>query len=173
MALSTRRHEFALQTDGKIRQALEVVGDSLDEVEATLDAAPGAYQPLDADLTALAALTAPATKLSRLEILADNEETASFTFALTDAQSAMTRANHATVAITATVPLNATVAFPIGSVIHLCQWGAAAVTIAATEGVTINQPASKTLVVAEQYGVVRLWKQATNTWLLSGDLTDA
>jgi hypothetical protein len=136
-------------------------------------AANAAFQPLDADLTALAALTSPATKLTRLEALSDVQETASFTFALGDELSAMVRANHASTPITATVPPNSSVAFPVGSLIHLCQWGAAAVTVAAGSGVTINKAASKTLGIAEQYGVVSLWKQATNVWLLFGHLADA
>ena len=105
-------------------------------------------------------------------ILADDEETASFTFDLTHIAK-MVRANHATVAITATVPANATTAFPIGTTLNITQWGAIGVTIAAAGGVTINKAASKTLVLAEQYGVATLWKQGTDTWLLFGALTDA
>lgn len=104
--------------------------------------------------------------------LEDDEETASFTFALVHGQQEMVRCNHATVAITATVPANATVAFPVGSVLTLNQWGAAAVTVAAAGGVTINKPSDKTLVLRGQYSVVSLWKQATDTWLAFGDLTD-
>lgn len=105
--------------------------------------------------------------------LADDEETASFTFALTHGQQKMVRCNHATVAITATVPANATVAFPVGTVLTLNRWGAAGVTVAAAGGVTINKPSDKTLVLRGQYSVVSLWKQATDTWLAFGDLTDA
>lgn len=105
------------------------------------------------------------------DVLADNEKTASFTFALTDVEK-MTRANHATVAITATVPPNSTVAFPLGSVLNVVQWGAAAVTIAQGAGVTINKPVTKTFVLAERYSTVTLWKQATDVWLLFGNLTD-
>lgn len=105
-------------------------------------------------------------------VLADDIETASFTFALTHAQK-MTRCDHATAAITATVPANSVVSFALGTVLNVVQWGAAAVTIAAAGGVTINKSASKTLVIAARYGVVSLWKQTTDTWLLFGDLTAA
>jgi hypothetical protein len=105
-------------------------------------------------------------------VLADQQQTASFTFALTHAQK-MTRCNHATVAITATVPTNATVAFPLGTTLSVVRWGAAAVTVAAAGGVTINKAASKTFALNEQYAVAQLWKQATDTWLLFGSLTDA
>ena len=104
-------------------------------------------------------------------VLTDDDETASFTFALPHAQK-MVRCNHATVAITATVPANASVAFPLGTVLNVVQWGAAAVTIAAGGGVTVNKAASKTFVLAERYAVGSLWKQATDTWVLFGHLTD-
>jgi hypothetical protein len=104
-------------------------------------------------------------------LMVDVEKTASFTFALTDAQK-MARCNHATVPITATVPTNASVAFALGTVLNVVQWGAAAVTIAAAGGVTVNKAASKTMVLAERYGTVSLWKQATDTWLLFGGLTE-
>jgi hypothetical protein len=58
-------------------------------------------------------------------------------------------------------------------VITLEQRGAAAVTIAAGGGVTVNKPASKTLVLAEQHSQATLRKTATDTWVLGGDLTAA
>jgi hypothetical protein len=117
--------------------------------------------------------TVEGTLIAHSQPLVDDEEVASFSFALSHSQQKMVRANHATVAITATVPANATTAFPLGTVINIHQGGAAAVTIAAAGGVTIQKPASKTLVIAEQFGVVSLWKQGTDLWLAFGHLTDA
>jgi hypothetical protein len=73
-------------------------------------------------------------------------------------------------AVTVTVPLNASVAFPIGSTIDLEQTGAGQVAVAAEAGVTINKPAGHTAATASQFAVVRLRKVALNTWTLFGEL---
>ena len=73
-------------------------------------------------------------------------------------------------AVSVTVPLNASVAFPIGSTIDLEQTGAGQVAVAAEAGVTINKPAGYTAATASQFAVVRLRKVALNTWTLFGEL---
>lgn len=98
-----------------------------------------------------------------------SSQTANFTLALTDAGS-LIRANHATVAITATIPLNATVAFPVGTVVEIEQSGVVAVTVAGAFGVTVNVAATKTLVSAVRYGVIKLIKVSADGWTVVGDL---
>lgn len=95
------------------------------------------------------------------------EQTASFTFALTDADD-MVKANSAST-ITATVPTNASVAFPIKTVINIVRFGTGAVNIAAANGVTILSSDSA-LGLRVRYSVASLIKVDTNTWILSGDL---
>jgi hypothetical protein len=65
-------------------------------------------------------------------------------------------------AITATVPANATVAFPVGTQIDVSQLGAGTVTITPAGGVTVNT-SSGSLVMA-QYSGATLVKVATDTW---------
>ena len=66
------------------------------------------------------------------------------------------------------MPLNASVAFPIGTQITLIQTGAGQVTITPASGVTINAtPGLKTRV---QWSAATLIKRATNTWVAIGDL---
>jgi hypothetical protein len=69
-----------------------------------------------------------------------------------------------------TVPTNASVAFPIGTVITVLQAGTGQVTITpATVDVVINStPGLKT---RAQWSVVTLIKRGTNTWLATGDLS--
>jgi hypothetical protein len=50
------------------------------------------------------------------------------------------------------------------------QRGAAAVSIAAGGGVTINKPSTKTATLAEQHAQAALRKTATDTWVLGGEL---
>jgi len=72
-------------------------------------------------------------------------------------------------AVTLTVPLNSTVAFPIGTQITILQTGAGQVTIQPTSGVTINaNPGYK---LRAQWTAGTLIKRAANTWVLLGDLS--
>lgn len=74
-----------------------------------------------------------------------------------------------TVATTLTVPLNSSVAYPIGSQITILQTGAGQVTITPTGGVTIN--GTPGLKLRTQWSSATLIKRATDTWVLVGDLT--
>lgn len=86
---------------------------------------------------------------------------ANFTLELADI-SRLVLASHAsaTAFVTATVPLNATLAFPIGSWIDICAAGAGFVKIVGAGGVTINGFPY----VYPNYGVSRLLKVGVNTW---------
>jgi hypothetical protein len=95
-------------------------------------------------------------------------QVASFTLALTDANTRV-RCNAAG-AITVTVPLNATVAFPFGTAIDLWREGAGTVTVAAAGGVTIRSSGNR-LNLASQYSWATLVKIATDTWALMGEVT--
>lgn len=68
-----------------------------------------------------------------------------------------------------TVPLNAAVAFPIGSRIDLIQKGAGAVTVEAEVGVTISS-VSGALTVRDRYLAITLIKYAEDAWFLVGDV---
>ena len=70
---------------------------------------------------------------------------------------------------TLTVPLNATVAYPVGAQINVLQTGTGQTTVAATAGVTIN--ATPGLKLRAQWSSATLIKRATDTWVLVGDLS--
>jgi hypothetical protein len=72
-------------------------------------------------------------------------------------------------AVTITVPLNSSVAFPTGAEIVVFQDGAGLVTFAATGGVTIKSKDSN-LSLGGQYSSATLKKVDTDTWDLIGDL---
>jgi hypothetical protein len=96
-----------------------------------------------------------------------NTQTGNYTLALADAGKTV-EANSAS-AIVVTVPTNASVAFPIGTIIEVSRLGAGTVTLAAAGGVTIRSRGSL-LAVGNQYGTVSLRKRATDEWVLVGDL---
>lgn len=91
----------------------------------------------------------------------------SYTAALTDANDYIEFTNGS--AVNFTIPPNASVAFPIKTVIEIEQAGAGALTVVAGAGVTINSRGGD-LTLAGQYAVAALKKKATDTWTLTGDL---
>ena len=72
--------------------------------------------------------------------------------------------------VTVTVPVNASVAFPIGSSVDIEQAGAGQVVITGEAGVTLNKPVGRWAATASQHAVLRLRKVAPDTWTLFGDL---
>jgi hypothetical protein len=88
-----------------------------------------------------------------------------YTLALADANKMVTLSNGS--AITLTVPLNSSIAFPIGTRIDIAQFGAGQVSISSSA--TIRSEGSK-LKLRGQYAVATLWKKGTDEWLLAGDI---
>ena len=89
------------------------------------------------------------------------------TLVLADAGKLIESSNSA--ATTFTVPLNSSVAYPVGTQITLLQTGTGQLTIAGTGGVTVN--ATPGLKLRAQWSSATLIKRATDTWVLIGDLT--
>ena len=99
--------------------------------------------------------------------LTANLKTANYTLVLGDAGESI-EMNVAS-ANTLTVPLNSSVAFPIGTTILLIQVGAGQTTITPTAGVSlIGTPGLK---LRTQWSVATLIKRGTDTWLAFGDLS--
>jgi hypothetical protein len=73
-------------------------------------------------------------------------------------------------AITISVPADSTTNFDIGTNIVVYQKGAGQVTLSAVGGVTLLSNASKVKLTG-QYSSAALFKLASNSWLLGGDLT--
>ena len=96
-----------------------------------------------------------------------NRQSASYTLVLTD-QSKIVEMNVAS-ANNLTVPLNSSVAFPIGTEIQVLQYGAGQTTIVATGGVTLRSN-SGWLKIGAQYTGVTIVKVGTNEWYVVGNL---
>ena len=97
-----------------------------------------------------------------------NRQTASYTLALTDVND-LVEMNVAT-ANNLTVPLNSSIAFPVGTKIDIAQYGAGQTTVVATGGVTIRS-AGGALKLAAQYSGGSLVKIGTDEWYLFGNIT--
>jgi hypothetical protein len=113
------------------------------------------------DSTGALAWGGPAT------LTANAQTGTSYTLVLADAGKLVTVSNAAT--HTLTVPTNASVAFPVGTVVNVARIGAGAVNLAAAGGVTVNSPGA-VLGLRAQYSQATLVKTATDTWLLGGDI---
>jgi len=90
-----------------------------------------------------------------------------YTLVLTDSAKFVTLSNAS--AITATIPPNSSVAFPIGTQVNLMQLGAGQVTVAAGAGVTLRS-AGSLVKTSAQYAVATALKIASDEWVLIGNL---
>jgi hypothetical protein len=111
--------------------------------------------------------TQTALDLKSNALVTIDPETASYTLVLANREQ-MVEMNVGS-ANTLTVPTNASVAFPIGTRVHVVQTGSGQTTITPASGVTINgTPGLKT---RAQWSAVTLVKRASDTWIAFGDLT--
>lgn len=106
------------------------------------------------------------TLLAPRDYTLNNQTGTTYAPVLTDAGKLVTLNNAS--AITVTFPANASVAFPIGTIIAFCQIGAGQVTFAITSD-TLNQP-GLTLKTRAQWSRVTAEKITSTIWVLSGDL---
>ena len=95
--------------------------------------------------------------------------TANYTLALADAGCLVPLASSAP--LTLTVPTNAAVPFPVGTVLYVAQDGAGAVTVAAAPGVVVHVADGAGLKVPGQWSDVSLHKRGTDTWVLKGGVS--
>jgi hypothetical protein len=102
---------------------------------------------------------------SRTNIIA---KSASYTLSATSERDSLIEVNSAS-ATTITIPTNSAVAYPVGTSIDILQVGAGQVTIAGNTGVTVN--ATPGLKLRAQWSSATLFKRATDTWVVMGDLS--
>lgn len=102
------------------------------------------------------------------ETITTNRQTASYSLVLTD-KGKLIEMNVGS-ANNLTIPLNSSIAFPIGTKIDIAQYGAGQTTVVATSGVTLRS-AGGALKLAAQYSGGSLVKIATDEWYLFGDIT--
>ncbi|URC17657.1 minor tail protein [Gordonia phage Tardus] len=95
-----------------------------------------------------------------------NAQAGAYTLVATDANKAVEVSSAS--AVNLTIPTDAAVAFPVGTVIEVDQLGAGKVTIVGASGVTVQAPVTPT--TRAQYSALLLRKRAANLWLVSGDM---
>jgi hypothetical protein len=95
------------------------------------------------------------------------QQAAGYTFALADAGTVVESTDAS--AATFTIAPHSSVAFPVGTMIEVFQYGAGQITIAAGAGVALCSDGAKARTAA-QYATIGLRQRATDQWVLSGDL---
>jgi|GEM_PF-1636104 len=113
--------------------------------------------------------TTAAIDLGKLADATIDEKSASYTLVLTD-KNKFIKMNVTTTANTVTVPTNASVAFPIGSQIHIIQYGSGKTQVIPVSG-TVTIYATPGTYLRAQYSSATLLKCDTNIWMLMGDLS--
>jgi len=101
-------------------------------------------------------------------LVTTNTQSNSYTLVLSD-RNKIVEMNNAS-ARTITVPLNSSVAFPIGSQVMVARGGTGSVQILATGGVTIDSSNNNGF-LQYQYSGATLVKKSTDGWWLFGDLS--
>lgn len=136
-----------------------------DLASPTLTGTPAApTAPAWTDTTQIATTAAVA---ATVRLVPENAQVGTtYTLVLADAGKMVSMSNAA--AITLSVPTNASVAFPLNTRIDLLQLGAGQVSVSPT-GITLQSSGSK-LKITGQYSGATLWKKATDTWVLIGDI---
>jgi hypothetical protein len=110
--------------------------------------------------------TSAAIELSKLAVATIDEKSANYTLVLTDATKFIKMS--VGTANTVTVPTNASVAFPIGTQIHIIQYGTGKTQVAGAGVVIYSTPGN---FLRAQYSSATLLKCDTNIWMLMGDLS--
>jgi len=137
--------------------SVKIANDTI--VDADVNASAAIAQSKIADLTTDLAAKFPLN-------VSTNEQTASYTLVLGDAQDVVEM--NVSTANTLTIPPNSSVAFPVGASIFVVQTGTGQTTIAAGAGVTVNSFLG--LKIIGRWAGCTLIKRATDTWVAVGGL---
>ncbi len=93
-----------------------------------------------------------------------NAQSSSYTLVIADSFKMIEMSSGGTL----TIPLEASVNFPIGTAIDILQTGSSQVTIAGASGVTVN--ATPGLKLRAQWSSATIVKRSSDTWVAMGDL---
>ena len=124
-----------------------------------------------ADLTTAQTLTNKTLTTPKINLGINAQTGTTYTTVLDDNGKLVTQTNAS--AIATTIPLNSSVAYPIGAQINIAQMGAGQVTISGAGGVTIASTGATATApkLRAQYSTATAVQTATDTWLVMGDIS--
>lgn len=168
-----------IRSDGTLANLAHTIGDETIAGIKTFSSSPLVPTPTTATQVANKAYadavvtigttagTVAAGNDARFTSITATTQAGSYTFALSDAGTCVEGTSAS--AQTFTIPPHSSVAFGLGTVIEVFQFGSGQITIAAGAGVTLLSDAGKVNTNA-QYATISLRQRATNVWVLAGDL---
>jgi len=148
--------------------------EAIAEVTAVIDGAPNALNTLNELAAALGddanfASTITTSLAAKVDSYTPiTQKSASYTLSTLDHRDDLIEMGSSS-ALTLTIPLNSSIAYPVGTSFDILQTGTGQVTIAGAAGVTVN--ATPGLKLRTQWSSATLFKRAENTWVVFGDLT--
>jgi hypothetical protein len=115
-------------------------------------------------------LTTPVINGGQINIGINAQTGTTYTTVLADNGKLVTQTNAS--AIATTIPLNSSVAYPVGAQITFSQMGAGQVTISGSVGVTIASTGATATApkLRAQYSTATAIQTVTDTWLVVGDI---
>ena len=159
---------FAGSTSGSTTvQATAVAGTTTLTLPAATDTLVGRATT---DTLTNKTLTSPTINDAKQNLTLNAQTGTTYTFVLADNGKLVTLSNAS--AITATVPLNSSVAYATGAIINIQQIGAGQVTLSQGAGVTINSTGATATApkLRARYSAASIICTASNTFLVVGDI---
>lgn len=151
-----------IRTDGTLANLAHVTGDETVAGIKTFSSAPIVPTPTSPTQAANKSYVD-----SLLTTVSTTTQSGNYTFALADAGTCVEGTSAS--AQTFTIPQHTTVAFPVGTVMEIFQFGSGQITIVGASGVTLLSDGGK-VATAAQYATISLRQRAINVWVLAGDL---
>lgn len=124
-----------------------------------------------ADLTTAQTLTNKSLTTPKINLGINTQTGTTYTTVLDDNGKLVTLSNASAIAVT--IPLNASVAYPVGAQLNLAQTGAGQVTVAGDSGVTVvsTGATAATPKTRAQYSTLTCVQTSTDNWLVMGDIS--
>jgi len=124
-----------------------------------------------ATLTGSQTLTNKSLTSPKVNLGINTQTGTTYTTVLDDNGKLVTLSNAAAIAVT--IPLNSSVAYPVGAQINMVQLGAGQVTVAGASGVTVVSTGATAAspVTRAQYSTLTAVQTSTDNWLVMGDIS--
>lgn len=126
---------------------------------------------ITADLTTSQTFTNKSLTSPKINLGVNTQTNTTYTTVLNDNGKLVTLSNASAIAVT--IPLNSSVAYPVGAQINMVQLGAGQVTVSGAGGVTVVSTGATAASpkTRAQYSTLTAVQTSTDNWLIMGDIS--